>query len=483
MVDSNGVNIITGEEEFNFDAPDLTAKELKFRQEQDIAEVVSTGYSPHALQLEVHMRLKRFSVLVCHRRWGKTVLAVNALIDAAARDTRKNARYAYIAPFRNQAKDITWLYFKEFASKIPGVKFNESELTVTFCHNDTPTTIKLYGADNAEAMRGLYNMGVVVDEVADMAPKVWSEIIRPTLTDYLGWCLFIGTPKGINLFSQLYTRGLTDPEWFSAIYPAEKSIGVLPWITEKELADARKDMTDAQYRQEFGCDFDAASDNILISIDLFRRSNAAEPDGSVVNHMPKVMGCDIARFGGDKSGSVIRQGLRMHRPHMIDGKGNMRVADDFAFRMDDHDPASTFIDGGRGEGVIDRLRQLDYNVVEINGQGSATNVLKYANKRAEMYDRLRKWMEDGGHIPYCPRLEAQITSVRYDFNNKGQLILEKKTDIKARIGMSPDDADICAITFAKKVRPSRNRGRSSSRRAGAEKRQTEYSVFGRRKRR
>lgn len=435
--------------------------------------IITTGYEPHQLQYEIHQHLKRFSVLVCHRRFGKTVLAVNTLVDAAARCGKLNPRLAYIAPFRNQAKDIAWQYFKQFGSRVPGAEFNESELIVRFPHNNA--VIKLYGGDNSDALRGLYFDGIVVDEVADMSPNIWVEILRPALTDRQGWCLFIGTPKGINLFSQLYFKAIDDPDWYAGLYPASKSIGVLPWITEKELDTARKDMTESKYRQEFMCDFGAANDNALISIELYRECTKNQPDLSIATSMPVILTVDVARFGGDCSAIGRRQGLACFPIKRFNQIDNMALADQVAAHIERFKPAATFIDGGRGEGVIDRLRQMRYNVVEINSQSSASEPHKYANKRAEMYDRMRKWMEDGGSLPYCPRLEAQITAPRYDFDKKGCMILEPKKDIKERIGMSPDEADTIALSFAQIVRP---RGVSPS---SSTQSRTQYSVFGRRR--
>ena len=117
-----------------------------------------TGYQPHQYQQEIHKKLKRFSVLVCHRRFGKTYLAINALIDAAIRTQKKDARYAYVAPFLKQAKQVSWDYLKRFAMDIPGTTANESELSINFGNK---ARVRLYGSDNGEAMRGLYFDGVV----------------------------------------------------------------------------------------------------------------------------------------------------------------------------------------------------------------------------------------------------------------------------------------------------------------------------------
>ncbi len=212
---------------------------------------VSTGYQPRPLQLEVHRNLKRFNVLVCHRRFGKTVLCINELIDHALRDTQERPRYAYLAPLYKQAKQVAWDYLKEYTRPIPGMTANEAELRV-----DLPNgaRVQLFGADNPDALRGIYLDGVVLDEYGQMRPNLWTEVLRPALSDRKGWAIFIGTPKGRNAFHDIYEFAQSDPSWFSAMYKASETNVVDP----DELRLARLDMEDGEYDQEFECSFTAA---------------------------------------------------------------------------------------------------------------------------------------------------------------------------------------------------------------------------------
>lgn len=214
---------------------------------------VSTGYSPRPLQSELHSQLKRFNVLVCHRRFGKTVFCLNEMIDRALSCTLKNPRFAYIAPLYKQAKTVAWDYLKEYTRNIPGVKVNESELRV-----DLPNgaRITLYGADNPDALRGIYLDGAILDEYAQMSPRLWGMVIRPLLTDRRGWAVFIGTPMGHNQFWEIYdfARKFADSDWYSCMWRASKS-GVLP---DDELESARREMDEDEYDQEFECSFTAA---------------------------------------------------------------------------------------------------------------------------------------------------------------------------------------------------------------------------------
>ena len=380
------------------------------------------------------------------------MFAVMELILAAAFTAKPDFRGAYIAPFRKQAKDVTWDYFKRFAGKMPGVTFNETELTVSFPNG---ARITLYGADNAEALRGLYFDYVVLDEVADMKPHVWGEIVRPTLADRKGKALFIGTPKGMNLFFELYNRGLAggDSAWKSMVFRASDTVGKIPWITQEELDCARNDLTDAQYRQEFECDFNASCDNMLIPLDLIYKAKGKHLREEDYIKAPLVFGVDVARFGGDACVIQKRRGLAAFPYWRRAGIDNMTFASILHRMILDERPDAVFIDAGRGEGVIDRLRQLGDVVIEVpfGGQALDHGVNGYANRRAEMWDAVRKWLRDGGAIPDDYELTKELAAPTYTYDGQSRLKLETKEVIRERVGFSPDRADALALTFAEPV--------------------------------
>lgn len=212
---------------------------------------VTIPYAPRKAFQSFHDRTQRWSVIVAHRRAGKTVACVNELIRAAITCTKQDGRYAYIAPHYNQAKDVAWMYIQRYTSVIPGVDYNESELRV-----DLPNgaRIRLYGADNPDRLRGLYLDGVILDEYADMRPSVWGEVIRPLLTDRQGWACFIGTPKGHNAFWEIWDGAGRDATWFRTMLRASET-GIL---AAEELAETRRQVSEDQYAQEFECSFEAA---------------------------------------------------------------------------------------------------------------------------------------------------------------------------------------------------------------------------------
>ena len=208
-----------------------------------------------------HNRSQRWACLVAHRRAGKTVAAINDIVRAALMCKSFNPLFAYIAPYRSQAKSVVWDYLKHFAEPIIKMS-NESELTVELV---TGAKIRLFGADNADAMRGLGFDGVYMDEYGDFKPSVWGNVIRPTLSDKQGWAVFGGTPKGKNQFWQIYETAKKNPdEWFHLVLKASES-GLLP---KTELLAAAAQISDDQFLQEYECSFEAAILGAYYGIEL-----------------------------------------------------------------------------------------------------------------------------------------------------------------------------------------------------------------------
>ena len=214
-------------------------------------EVIKLDYVPRPAFADFHARTQRWACLVAHRRAGKTVAAINDLIRAAVMSTSPMPHYAYVSPFRSQAKAVAWLYLKSFSLPITK-SCNEAELHVDLING---ARISLFGADNADGMRGLGFDGVFLDEFGSFRPSVWGNVIRPTLSDRQGWACFAGTPMGKNSFWTIYDQAQRDPEeWFSLRLPASES-GLLP---QGELSAARAQLSEDQYLQEYECSFEAA---------------------------------------------------------------------------------------------------------------------------------------------------------------------------------------------------------------------------------
>ena len=229
-------------------------------------------YSPRHAFLPFHARAQRWGCLIAHRRAGKTVAAINDVIRAAATCKSAFPLFGYVAPYRSQAKSVVWDYLKNFAQPIIADS-NEAELTVTVMNG---AKIRLFGADNADAMRGLGFDGIYLDEYGDFKPSVWGNVIRPALSDKQGWCVFGGTPKGKNQFWNIYETARQNPaEWFLLRLPASSS-GLLP---PSELKAARAQLTDDQYAQEMETSFEASIVGSFFGTEL----REAEEQGRITN--------------------------------------------------------------------------------------------------------------------------------------------------------------------------------------------------------
>ena len=413
---------------------------------------VTIPYSPRYPQTEIHQLLEshRFCVIVAHRRMGKTVLGINHTLKSAATCRKQRPVFGYVAPFRGQAKQIAWSYLKHYTSVIPGVSVNESELIVTLPNG---AMIRLFGADNPDSLRGLYFDGVIMDEVAQMKPDVWQEIVRPALADRKGWAVFIGTPKGPNLFQQLYETARREqasgnPDWCAMLYRVDQTHA----IPDAELESLRREMSEEAFAQEFLCDFGAANAAAFIPQSMVMQAIGREMDSTMYQHAAIVLGVDVARFGDDRSVVTVRQGFMLHEQLTYRGMDLMTLASTVAAKAQEVDADAVFVDGvGVGAGVVDRLRQLGMDVIDAQAGAKAIDPSKYVNRRAEMWAAMRDWLRDGGSIRDDPDLIADLTGLNYSFAPGGQVKLESKEELKKRGLPSPDTADSLALTFFEPV--------------------------------
>jgi hypothetical protein len=222
---------------------------------------VVIDYAPRPLQRRVHDRTQRFGALVCHRRFGKTVLGVNDLIRGALLCSRERPRFAYIAPTFRQGKSVAFDYLVHYSRPIPDVAVNVSELRVDYPNGGQ---VRIYGGDSPDSLRGLYLDGVVVDEYGLHQSDLFTTVLRPALADREGWCLFLGTPNGKNQFWDIIEHARTTPEWYYGCYKASET-GIIP---ETELAAARAVMTADEYNQEFECSFSASVKGAIYAKEL-----------------------------------------------------------------------------------------------------------------------------------------------------------------------------------------------------------------------
>jgi hypothetical protein len=370
---------------------------------------------------------------------GKTVCVINELVKRALLNKTDNARYAYVAPFFSQAKDIAWTMLGHYTKTIPNVKRNVSELWIEFPNG---ARITLYGSDNPDRMRGIGLDGCVIDEVAQCKPELWGEVVRPALMDKKGFCVFIGTPKGIDKFYELYHEACKSDDWYAASFPVTET-GVIP---EDELVLAKKTMAENEFRREMLCDFSASVDDLFIQIDVINAASERELRDDEWKFSPLVMGVDVARFGDDSSVITIRQGLKLREIARFKELDLMAFADQCAKYIQNYTPDGVFVDVvGLGAGLVDRLRSLGYDVIEVNGANTPTDK-RYYNKRAECWGNMRDWLKHAS-IPKDSGLRVDLASPKYSFRME-KLLLESKEDMKKRGLKSPDVADSLSVGFS-----------------------------------
>lgn len=204
----------------------------------------------HPTQTKVAESRKRFRVLCCGRRWGKTILACKEIKGYAS----KPRRIAYIAPTYQQARDIAWETLKkELAAAIVNVNESRLELKVGCKGYEETALIVLRGWEAVETLRGQAFDFLVIDEVASMRNfwYGWQEVLRPTLTDTKGEVMFISTPKGFNHFYTLFHKADTDNDFESFHFTSHEN----PYLPNEELDKARRELDENQFAQEYLADF------------------------------------------------------------------------------------------------------------------------------------------------------------------------------------------------------------------------------------
>lgn len=418
-------------------------------------------YKPRYPQVHKILREKRFCVLAAHRRFGKTVLAVNHLIMSAVACARTAGHFGYVAPFRNQAKSVAWDYLKRYCRPLPGMKINESELSISLPSAGGGAKIRIFGADKPDSLRGLYFDGIVLDEVAQMKAEVWEEIVQPALADRRGFALFIGTPKGVNLFSRLYYHALREEksggsDWVAMTFPCDQT-NALP---REELERLRAELSENKFRQEMCCDFTASGDDSLISLDEVNAALGRRADREAAAQWPLVIGVDIARFGEDSSVFFPRRGLMASQPLVLRKRSNTDVAQRLLALIHEEKPRMVNIDQGNGTGVIDMVRDMAPAGVTVNEVPFGSRALqekRYFNRRAEIWCNLRDWLKAGGCLEVdnatARILQAELSSPLYSFDAQGRVRLEAKDEIKKRLSHSTDLGDALALSFAMPLAP------------------------------
>lgn len=241
----------------------------------------------HAGQKDIEADPARFKVVVCGRRWGKTTYGVWKTVKGALENP---GVYWWVAPtFKVINNSNAWGMLKQLTRDIPGCEAREGDGCVRF---ENGSEIWIKSADNPDGLRGPKLRGVILDEFAQIRPDTWFEVLRPALTDYKGWALFIGTPKGKNWAYRLWEMAKVREGWASWRKPTVTN----PFIDPREIEDARHDMTEEGFAQEYLADFGASQ--YLVFPDVSPETH--EWRGQVPEFISYHGGMD---FGGDTIGA------------------------------------------------------------------------------------------------------------------------------------------------------------------------------------
>ena len=400
---------------------------------------------------------RRFSrgCAVWHRRAGKDSVALNL----TARDMFKRVgTYWHLFPEQAQARRAIWNGIDAQGRRIidqflpPAVRRRIS-LQDMLIETVNGSVWQMAGSDNYDSLVGSNPVGVVFSEWSLANPEAW-DYIRPILVENDGWALFIYTPRGRNHAYGTYRTALDSSSWYCERLTVSDTGLILP---EQIEAERKSGMSDGKIRQEFGCSFEADSDDQLISYDLV--AGAMARNAPIQNHAEKIIGVDVARFGNDKSVIYFRQG-RDGAPMPYErhaGWDTMQLASRIAEWIHRWHPDAVFIDeGGVGGGVVDRLHQLGFHIVHGVNFGARSDRSPtgetVANKRTEIWCAVRDWLSRG-RLPDDDRLAEELTSPMYNYDIRSALMLESKDSLRKRGVPSPDIADALALTFAYPVWP------------------------------
>lgn len=237
---------------------------------------------PHPGQIEVLNSPARFKVLMCGRRWGKSLIA--QVISTVG--MLENHRVAYITPEFSLAKE----FFGEMLDMLPASlveSSNKSELTIQFI---TGGSIRFFSGEAMRSMRGLKFHTVIIDEAAFITDleTAWTKVIRPTLTDYKGNALFISTPRGRNFFYTLYLKGKNKDKGFASFHYTSYSN---PHIAASEIDDAKENIPKEAFNQEYLA-IASANAGAVVDMDTIARNTLKS-----FSFKPTVVfGIDVAKY-------------------------------------------------------------------------------------------------------------------------------------------------------------------------------------------
>jgi hypothetical protein len=367
--------------------------------------------------------------------------------------TRPNCNGRVTASTGTQLRTTTWRELALWHSR--AINSHWFEITATKIYQvDNPETWVInavtWNKDKPQSFAGMHAEYVLMifDEGSTIADIIW-EVAEGAMTTAGSIWLVAGNPEqNTGRFRECW--GKFKDRW----------IGITVDSRTAKMADKA---LIAQWAEDYGEDSDffkirvlgefpsvASSQFIPESYYKSALARASGPEGTTT---PKVMGIDVARFGSDRSVIVVREGAYITEKKVYRGLDTVELANEAARLINVHHPRAVMVDGvGVGAGVVDNLRAANFDVIEINGQNSPSDKKKYANLRAEMWGKLRDWVNRRAILlEPDEELKIDLTAIQYGHDGRGRIQMEKKEDMKRRGQASPDIADAVALTFGREV--------------------------------
>lgn len=411
---------------------------------------------------------KRLFDIKWHRKARKTTLILNILIRECVRNP--NSIYSYVGPTYTQARTIVWEDPNMLDKYLPdrdefGWRKNETKLHVKF---ENGSLLRILGADDVDRLRGPDNMGVGFDEWQLIDPKAWTAVFFPMINLFPDrWAIFAWTAFGRNHAQEMREQRSEDDRWHVMTLPAyDSSAGKASGLlTEQQLADARKEMPEPLYRQEYGCEDISEEMQCLISTAMIDElSKIAWPEHPFLTPEPKkIISIDTA-FGGD---ICSIRGLRNTKTMFIDHSHPTKTEEIVlkAKLMAQKLKTKNFISDciGWGKGVTDALAadEAGYHVQYFNASESAAKTRAKTNQygeamcvnmRAEAYWHTAQEIRKQRVQPFStetPQLAADAKELlrqlpkasKYRAGSGGKILIIPKEEIRKEIKCSPDDSD------------------------------------------
>lgn len=384
---------------------------------------------------------------------GKTALI--AWIILWFMSTRAHPQVVVTSNTGKQLSDKTWRELAKWHKQ--AINGHWFEWTATrFYYKGAPETWFAsaipWSKERSEAFAGTHEENVLVlfDEASLIDDAIW-EVTEGAMTQKGAFWVAFGNPtRNTGRFRECFKK--FRHRWLNQQIDSRTAKMANNEKIEQWITDYGEDSDFVRIRVKG--EFPRASSNQLISSELVEVAAGRVLHPSEYLHAPKILAVDVARFGDDQSVIIRRQGLAVSGLKKFRELDTMQLANHVAREIREWEPDAVFIDVvGIGAGVVDRLRQLGFNVIGVNVGEPAQNVKEFFNLRAEIWCAVRDWLKAGGWIPDDPELKDDLIGPEYGFDSRGRIQLEKKEDMKSRGLASPDSADALALTFSYPVAP------------------------------